>query len=45
MGPEDRLLNRQKHGDGKIHKKSIAREILQFSVVVIISPPDLNQIP
>jgi hypothetical protein len=45
MGPEDRQLNRQKHGHGKIHKKSIAREKFQFSVVVIISPPDLNQIP
>lgn len=45
MGSEDRLLNRQKHGHGEIYKKGIAREKLQFSMVVIISPPDLNQIP
>ena len=44
-GVEDRLLNSQKHGDGKIHKKRIPAEKSQLSAVVIISPPDLNQIP
>ncbi len=28
LGTDDRLLDRQKHGHGKIHKKSIAGEKL-----------------
>ena len=45
MRTDDRLLNGQEHGYGKIHEESISTEAFKFFGIVIIPQPDLNKVP